>query len=293
MTNLAGRRRRALLLVAAAAAVAGCGGGTSSSNTSQVRSIDVATNTINAQSNSDTTVVLVNGAADAVSVPYGVTSPYLFVTSGVSSFAGGFPSGAGPSLDTNPPGQTPEYVTVSIPQVSANGTSSQVLPQPTNYALASGQKYTAYLCGVTDITDPTQTDLADLDPRYLRVAVLQDNQPAPPAGSATVRVLVSAPDAGAVDVFANGAGTAQFPGVGYAPLSVPGSSANVTLPAGTVTFQANAAGTSTVLIPSTSETLAAGGTYTLVVGEPLALPIPEQPHTAPTFATYTFTLVRN
>lgn len=139
---------------------------------------------------------------------------------------------------------------------------------PTTYTLNDGVFYTAYLIG--------RADVPATDGRYLQVVVANDaNTPA--SGQAGVSVLNAAPDAGSVDVSVN---NTPFPGVAY-PTAAKQATAYQSVAAGAVSVTVKAAGTSTVLVPATPLTVAAGQSYTLLVTEPTTAP------------TYAVTLVPN
>jgi hypothetical protein len=272
----------------AAFAVTGCGSSVGTKPSAQIRAVEVATNTVDVNSKTDDAYMLVNTAALAAAPTYGLPTEYLFVEAGGSQLSGGFPNGT-PTISAG--GVTKQ---LTLPTYVNSSNVSTVVPAPiTNVNLQDGHRYTAYLCGRPDVSNPTQSDLSDLDPRYFKGALLEDNQAAPPAGSATVRVLVSAADSGNVDVLVNGSAVSAFTNVGYAPASTSPSSGDATITAGTVTVQVNAHGSGAVLVPATSVTLVSGGKYTLVVDEPTAAPSPAIPGTAPTSSTYGIDLVQN
>ncbi|HUF52884.1 MAG TPA: DUF4397 domain-containing protein [Dehalococcoidia bacterium] len=107
------------------------------------------------------------------------------------------------------------------------------------------------LTASTDYTIAAVGALADIEP-----LVLVDNNAAPAAGQAHLRVVHASPDAPAVDVFAEGAGVvvpgAEFKDTsGYLPLG-----------AGTYNLEVRAAGTETVAIDLPGVTLEAGNVYT-------------------------------
>ncbi len=274
------RRIAAGLAVTAGVLLSGCSGSSGSKPNALVREVDVATNVVNTTTKADTAALLVNGGASDVAVPYGLASRYLFVQAGSIAFRGSTTMTL-PTLTQTPAGSTTS-VTTTVP------------PTQSNVVLADGGTFTAYLIGRPDVPNPTQPDLSDIDPRFMKVVVLQDNQAGPPAGSATVRVMNGGCDAGAVDVFVNGAVAPTYAGVAYATQATPASTGQ-SLAAGAVNISVNAAGTNTVLVPPTAVTLAAGARYTLVVNEPTAVTqagvVPPTPPATAT--TYSVVLVQD
>lgn len=285
------RRAYALPLLGAgiaALAASGCGSSVGTKPSAQIRAVEVATNTVDVNTKTDDAYMLVNTAALAAAPPYGVATEYLYVEAGGSQLSGGFPNGT-PTITVG--GVTKQ---LTLPTYVNSSNVSTTVPAPiTSVNLQDGHRYTAYLCGRPDVSNPSQSNLSDLDPRYFKGALLEDNQAAPPAGSATVRVLVSAADSGNVDVLVNGAAISAFKNIAYAPTATTPSSTDATITAGTVTVQVNVTGTSNVLVPPTSLTLVSGGKYTIVVDEPTAAPSPALPSTAPTSATYGVALIKN
>jgi len=253
--------------------------------------VEAATNTVDVNSHTDAGFLLVNTAAASAAVPYATPTEYLFVEAGTSQFSGGFPNGL-PTISVNGATKTLTLPTYLDTTVTPNIT--RVVPSPiTSVDLQDGHHYTAYLCGRPDVSSPLLADRSDLDPRYYTAVVLEDNQPAPPAGSATVRVVVAAADSGNVDVLVNGAAVPAFQNIGYAPRAAQPSSADATVAAGSVSVSVKSTGSATVLVPATPLTLVAGSSYTLVVAEPSAAPSPATPGNAPTDATYVVSLVKN
>jgi hypothetical protein len=249
------RRVAAGLVVAVSAALAGCGGNTGSKPHAQINAVDVGTNLVNTSNNIDTGTVLVNGGASYEQEPYATPSRDLFVQSGTSSFQA--------STSMTLPTYTP-----------VGATAATSVPPPTSSDnLVDGGTYTAFLVGRPDVPNPTQSNLSDLDARYIKVVVLPDNQAAPTAGHATVRAFsaVTDPSTPNVDIYVSGQGTAApvFANVPYASQTT-GATADQQLTAGTVTVSANIAGTGTVLLAPTSVTLVPGTKYTLVITEPTA-----------------------
>lgn len=264
------RHRRAgaslAFLGAAAALSAGCGSG-SNDPTARIKGVDLS-------ATAGTAGVLANGSALGGDLSFGQSSPYLFV--GQNLLTGGFTDSTG----------APAGVTITLPA------------SPT-LQVNTGSFYTAFLIGQAALPD---VSLAKPDPRLLQTVLTGDRGAAagysasapysdPPAGSANVRVLNGASDAGPVDVLVNG--RAAFAAVAYpafptraaaadtsAPATVPVTLYQV-LPAGTLSVQVNAAGTTTVLVPPTNVSVSGGKAYTLVVTEPTAAPA------APTYGIYT------
>jgi len=257
---LTGGRRRAgaLALVLGASLAAGCGS-SSSESTARLKGVDLSVN-------GATTGVQVNGSANGGDLGFGEASPYNFIGQGYQDFF-----------------------------FSTTATTTATPPPHVALQLNNGSFYTEYLIGRADVAD---VRLATTDPRFLQAVVTGDKGAAagyaitpyadPPSGQANVRLLNGAPDAGPVDVLING--KVAFPAVSYPalPKLVHLTDANtpalnpVTLyqatPAGTLSVQVNAAGTSTVLVPPTNVSVAAGSAYTLVVTEPTV---------APTYGVYT------
>ena len=200
-----------------------------------------------------------------------MSSPYLYSGQGVSTF--GFTASTG----------TPSGVTTTFPA------------SPT-LQLNTGSFYTAYLIGLAALPDVA---VAKPDPRLLQTVVTGDKGAAagytasapytdPPSGSANIRILNGAPDAGSVDVLING--KVAFTNVPYpafptrvATTDTSDPAANpVTLyqaaPSGTLSVQVNATGTAKVIVPATNISVSGGNAYTVVVTEPA---------TTPTYGVYT------
>jgi hypothetical protein len=119
----------------------------------------------------------------------------------------------------------------------------------------------------------------------IRPVVLEDDNSAPAAGKAHVRVVHASPDAPAVDV-AVARGPVLFPN-----LSFPNAAGPAPVDAGTYDLEVRAAGTTTVALPIDDVTLEAGKIYTvLAVGllsgtpalEALPLVTAPSPASAPT-----------
>ena len=278
-----------------ALAVCGCGSTVGTKPSANIRVVEAATNTVDINSHTDAGFLLVNTAAASAAVPYATPTEYLYVEAGTSSFSGGFPNGL-PTISADGVSTTntktltlPTYLNTTVtPNVTA------VVPSPvTSVNLLDGHHYTAFLCGRPDVASPSLPDRSDLDPRYFSAVVLEDNQPAPPAGSATVRVVLTAADSGNVNVLVNGAAISAFQNVVYAPKASQPSTANATIPAGTVTITVKTASGGAVLVPATPVTLTSGSAYTLVVDEPVAAPTPAVKGAAPTYARYAISLIKN
>jgi hypothetical protein len=136
--------------------------------------------------------------------------------------------------------------------------------------VAAGKDYTVVAVG----------KLADI-----QAAVFEDNNAAPAAGKAHVRVIHASPDAPAVDVAVTGGP------VLFSNLAFPNSAGPSPVDAGTYDLEVRAAGTTTVALPINGVQLQAGKIYTVLAvgllnGEPEleALPIvndPAQPPAAP------------
>jgi hypothetical protein len=262
------------IVATAGVLLSGCSGSSGSKPSSDIREVDVATNVVNTTTNADTAAVLVNGGGSDVAVPYGLASSYLFVQAGSIGFQG-----------------TTTMTLPTITQTLAGATTpttTTVPPTTSSDSLADGSFYTAYLVGRPDVPNPTNPNLSDLDPRYLKVVVLQDNQALPPTGQATVRLLNGACDAGNIDVFINAGAAPTFAGVPYTVQTTP-ATPDQFLTAGAVTVTVKATGSGTVLVPATPITLVAGNRYTLIVNEPTAITQagvvpPTPPATATTYS---------
>lgn len=254
------------LLGAAAALSAGCGSG-SSDPTARIKGVALS-------ATAGTAGVLANGTALGGDLSFGQNSPYLFV--GKNLLTGGF--------TTSTP--TPLTTTITYPASPA-------------LQVNTGLFYTAYLIGQAALPD---VSLAKPDPRLLQTVLTGDRGAAagysaaapyadPPAGSANVRVLNGASDAGPVDVLVNG--KAAFPAVAYPAFPTRAAATDIAapavnpvtlyqvLPAGTLSVQVNVAGTATVLVPPTNVSVSSGKAYTLVITEPTAA------RAAPAYGIYT------
>ncbi|BDI33244.1 hypothetical protein CCAX7_52950 [Capsulimonas corticalis] len=140
---------------------------------------------------------------------------------------------------------------------------------------------------------------------FLNIFVLADDQPAPPPGQATVRVLVAGA-MGVVNVAVNGSVPVAFQNLYYSTPNVPypggfsppagtaSVSSNIFLGAGTVSIQVDDLISNQPIIPTTPITLAAGAKYTLVVTKPTSAPyINNSPVVPPVTTTYALKLVKN
>jgi len=229
---------------------AGCGS-TSTDATARIRAVDVATN-------AGTAAILVNSGAAGGDLTFGTVTPYNFIGQGADTFA--FTTTATlPANITYPPGPT--------------------------LTLNNNSFYTAYLIGRSDVNGKA-------DPRFLQALITGDRGAAanytgavvyadPPSGQANVRIINGAPDAGAADVTINGKpgfSAVAYPAFPVIPLgqTTANAPAPATLyqavPAGTLSVQVNAAGTATVLVPSTNVSVSGGNSYTIVVTEPAVTP---------------------
>ena len=197
------RHRRAgafLALVGAATAAAlsaGCGGG-SSDPTARIKGVDLS-------ATAGTAGVLANGTALGGDLTFGQSSPYLFV--GQNLLTGGFTDSTG----------APAGTTITLPA------------SPT-LQVNTGSYYTAYLIGQAALPD---VSVAKPDPRLLQTVLTGDKGAAagysaaapyadPPAGSANVRILNGASDAGPVDVLVNGRATLRRRRLPRLPRARPG-----------------------------------------------------------------------
>jgi hypothetical protein len=133
--------------------------------------------------------------------------------------------------------------------------------------LAAGKDYTIVAVG----------KVADIQP-----AVFEDNNAAPAAGKAHVRVIHASPDAPAVDVAVKGGP------VLFSDLAFPEAAGPAPVDAGTYDLEVRAAGTTTVALPIDGVTLQEGKIYSVLAvgllnGEPAleALPIVNEPAPAP------------
>lgn len=136
--------------------------------------------------------------------------------------------------------------------------------------LAAGKDYTIAAVG----------KVADIKP-----AVFEDNNSAPAAGKAHVRVIHASPDAPAVDVAVKGGP------VVFSNLAFPNAAGPSPVDAGTYDLEVRAAGTTTVALPINGLQLQAGKIYTVLAvgllnGSPAleALPIVNDPAPAPAAA---------
>lgn len=258
-----------LALIMSISVMSGCSGTISTKPHAQIRKVDAATNILNTQNhNADTSIVAVNGADTFITTGYGTASSYLFLESGSSTFQGSS--------------------TLTLPKVGTSSTT--ITPKVVSYNLMDGLKYTSYLIGRPDVANPTQADLSDIDPRFLSVIILADNQSVPAAGQATVRVVNGACDAGNITVQVDGTAPSAFTNVPYATLSTP-STSDVSVAAGTRTI--TVATTNPASSFSKQITFSAGSKYTLVVNEPTAAPTPAVFGVQATSPTYDILQVAN
>jgi hypothetical protein len=109
--------------------------------------------------------------------------------------------------------------------------------------LAAGKDYTVAAVGL----------VADIEP-----AVFEDNNAAPAAGKAHVRVIHASPNAPNVDIAVKG-GPVLFP-----DLAFPNAAGPSPVDAGTYDLEVRAAGTTTVALPLDDVALTAGKIYTVV-----------------------------
>jgi hypothetical protein len=133
--------------------------------------------------------------------------------------------------------------------------------------LGAGKDYTVVAVG----------KVADIKP-----AVFEDNNAAPAAGKAHVRVIHASPDAPAVDIAVKGGP------VVFSNLAFPNAAGPSPVDAGTYDLEVRAAGTTTVVLPIDGVQLQAGKVYTvlavgLLKGQPAleALPIVNDPAPVP------------
>ena len=134
---------------------------------------------------------------------------------------------------------------------SANGSGTPVIDVP-NVTLDAGKDYTVAAVG----------ELADIEP-----LVLVDNNAAPAAGNAHIRVVHASPDAPNVDIFAAGAG------VVVPNLPFKEASDYLPLAAGSYDLEVRAAGSQTAVLSLPGTPLEAGKVYTafaigLAAGDP-------------------------
>lgn len=140
---------------------------------------------------------------------------------------------------------------IQVFPASANGTGTPVIDVP-SLAVESGKDYTV----------AAQGKVADIGAQ-----VFVDNNAAPAAGKAHVRVVHLSPDAPNVDIFAEGAG------VVVPNLAFKAASAYLPLDAGSYNLEVRAAGASTAVLSLPNTNLEAGKVYTafalgLAGGEP-------------------------
>jgi hypothetical protein len=140
---------------------------------------------------------------------------------------------------------------VKVFPASANGTGTPVIDVPA-LSLSSGKDYTVAAVGTLSAIEPF---------------VLEDNNAAPAAGKAHVRVVHASPDAPNVDIFAQGAG------VVVSNLPFKQGSAYLPLDAGSYNLEVRAAGGSAAVLSLPNTALEAGKVYTafavgLAAGDP-------------------------
>lgn len=245
----------ALAAITAVLAGAGCGSSSNSTDSSHIRAVNVAVNAGNAS-------VTVNGGAVDGNLAVGQVSKYNFIGKGDSTF-----------------GFTTDVALGSLVQLRVGPT----------LALNNGSYYTGYLIGRTDVTNK------NTDPKFLQSVVTGDRgaavnytlsspYAAPPSGSANIRVLNAAPDAGPVDVLINGKiayAAVAYPVFPTVPVSIPPAkiapavnpvTAYIAVPASGQTIQVNAAGTGTVLVTAAPFVISSGNVYTVVITEPTVVP---------------------
>jgi hypothetical protein len=140
---------------------------------------------------------------------------------------------------------------IKVYPASANGSGTPVIDVP-SLAVEAGKDYTIAAVGL----------LADIEP-----LVLADNNAAPAAGQAHLRVVHASPDAPNVDVFAEGAG------VVVSDLAFKEASEYLPLAAGSYNLEIRPAGSMTAVLDLNGVQLEAGKVYTafavgLAEGEP-------------------------
>jgi len=245
----------AFAVIAAGLVGTGCGSSSNSTDSSHIRAVNVAVNAGNAS-------VTVNGGAIDGNLAVGQVSKYNFIGKGDSAF-----------------GFTTDVALGGLVQLRVGPT----------LALNNGSYYTGYLIGRTDVTNK------NTDPKFLQSVVTGDRgaaanyslsspYAAPPSGSANIRILNAAPDAGPVDVLINGKtayAAVAYPVFPTVPVSIPPGTvapavnpvtAYLAIPASGQTIQVNAAGTGTVLVPTSPLAISSGNVYTVVITEPTVTP---------------------
>lgn len=183
---------------------------------------------VNTVSNGGAATMFVNSGTANGTQNFGEQSSYLYLTPGTSTF--------------------------SFTLSGSTGTSYAPIMRPLN----DGNAYTAAIVGRADVFAP--------DPRAPRLVLLTDDHGAPPSGTALVRILNSAPDAGTIAVTAGGqtvsAGTVYGDTLPYTPVT-----------AGSTAILVKGAASGTSLVTQTIN-LAAGHAYTLAATEPTVTPTP-------------------
>lgn len=111
---------------------------------------------------------------------------------------------------------------------------------------------TATLAGNRDYTVAALNRVAEIE-----AGILEDNNSAPAAGKARVRIFHAAPDAPAVDIKLAGSATTVLAGAEF------GEYGYVEVPAGTYRFDITPAGSSTVVYTTPALRFEAGWVYTL------------------------------
>jgi hypothetical protein len=140
---------------------------------------------------------------------------------------------------------------VKVFPASANGTGTPVIDVPA-LTLAAGKDYTVAAVNTLSAIEPL---------------VLEDNNAAPAAGKAHIRVVHASPDAPNVDIFAQGAG------VVVPNLPFKQASAYLPLDAASYNLEVRAAGSSSAVLSLPNTALEAGKVYTafavgLAAGDP-------------------------
>jgi len=138
--------------------------------------------------------------------------------------------------------------------VSLAAGSYRIQVVPAGAALSAGAVIdaTVSLEANTDYTVAAVGKVAAIKP-----AVFVDNNGAPAAGNAHIRVIHASPDAPAVDVAVKG-GAVLIPNLAF-----PNASNYTPVPAGTYDLEVRAAGTMTVALPIPGLTVQAGKVYTV------------------------------
>ena len=200
---------------------------------------------LNAIPNGGQATVFVNNGSTNGTQGFLQATPYLFLNTGASTFA------------------------FSL-TIAASGVTSPTY----TITLDRGVPYTALLLGRSDLTT------APSDPRLL---VTTDDATSLPSGSAGLRLLHAAPDAGPVDVLVNGtvvASNVPYLGLQYQNLKTGLVQLGyISVPSGNSRVSLNAAGTSRQIVAPITVNLTSGRSYSIVADEP----------TIPPGATYSLT----